>query len=324
MDTPPPIPPRPPGYEIRVPANPPLPPRQTGPSQSQHQEYDAPPRPQAAAWGPLTNLDGTPTPLMESLMAAFFARLDPQGTGVITPETLSYFLDVNGFPTEDNVCKCLTFSVSASASVYHPSTFLLVPSQSIPAYLLARQATHPTSHPIPSHRIPPHTNQLTTQPPTREKNLRPSAMFAAEDIADFELKAACEAWPFEHRIAIRHPGAPHQLPYGGMPLLTQRGFTAMLAVDTAGDPDRGHRGLVAALRHYGVWADRGPLPRACLLPGPDMPAPLRRRVDEVMARAARVAAQRIEATRVRMEVQAQGRRNAEELSGDYYYVRRDY
>ena len=103
MDIPPPIPPRPPGYELRTPANPPLPAR---PRPQQGYEAPPPPRRPQTAWGPLSNPDGTATPLMESFLAAFFARLDPQGTGTITPETLSAFLDVHGFSIEDNICAC--------------------------------------------------------------------------------------------------------------------------------------------------------------------------------------------------------------------------
>ncbi|KAI1381141.1 hypothetical protein F4677DRAFT_118130 [Hypoxylon crocopeplum] len=261
MDVPPPIPPRPPGYELRGPANPPLP-RRPVPQQPQQDHVPPPPpsRPQVAPWGPLSNPDGTATPLFESLLAAFFARLDPRGTGTITPETMSSFLDIQGFRIEHNIWKM---------------------------------------------------------------HLKPNAMFQPEDLADFEFKAACEAWFFEHRVAVRNPSRP-QLPYGGMPLLTLRGFTDMMAAEHAGDAERGWRGLNAALRHYGVWGERGPLPRACLLPGPDMPALLQRRADAAGARARRAAAERVEATRLRFALQAEGRRNAEELTGDYYYVRRDY
>jgi len=55
-------------------------------------------------WTSLFHPDGAPTPLFEALMAAFFGRLDPGKTGHIKPETLSGFLDLNGFLTEDNIC----------------------------------------------------------------------------------------------------------------------------------------------------------------------------------------------------------------------------
>ncbi|KAI1780758.1 hypothetical protein F4818DRAFT_435954 [Hypoxylon cercidicola] len=121
-------------------------------ARKQTQQRDGAPPP--LAWSPLSYHDGRPTPLMESLLAAFFARLDPQNTGTVTPETLSAFLDVHGFAPE-------------------------------------------------------------------------------------------------HNISVRNPGRP-QLPYSGTPLLTQRGFVGMMAVEHAGDPERGWRGINAALRYYGV------------------------------------------------------------------------
>ncbi|KAF3071196.1 hypothetical protein GL218_00026 [Daldinia childiae] len=268
MDAPPPIPPRPSGYELRGPVNPSLPPRPSPSGQQQFRQVpDVPPPPprphtirQPMTWGPLSNLDGTATPLMMALLAAFFARLDSRGTGTITPETLSAFLDVHGFLGGDNVWK---------------------------------------------------------------SNLAPNVMFQPEDLADFELKAACEAWSFEHRVAVRNPGRP-QLPYGGMPMLTLQGFTDMMAVEHASDPELAWRGINAALRYYDVWRELGPLPRECLLPGTGPPIEVQRRIEQAGARARRTAAERIEANRVKHALQAQGRRNAEELAGDYYYVRRDY
>ncbi|KAI8958204.1 hypothetical protein F5Y11DRAFT_360223 [Daldinia sp. FL1419] len=266
MDAPPPIPPRPPGYELRVPVNPPLPPRPTPSGQQQfRQDHGVPPLPlrprtirQPLRWEPLSNLDGTATPLMESLLTAFFMRLDSQGTGAIAPEPLSAFLDVHRFLREHNI-----------------------------------------------------------------SNLTPNIMFQPEDLADFELKAAYEAWYFEHRVTVRDPGRP-QLPYGGMPLLTLRGFIDMMAVEHAADPERAWRGINAALQYYDVWTDLGPLPRDCLLSGPDPPVEVQRRIEQAGARSRRTAAERLEANRAKLALQDQGRRNAEELAGDYYYVRRDY
>ncbi|KAI1653654.1 hypothetical protein F4813DRAFT_399647 [Daldinia decipiens] len=243
MDAPPPIPPRPSGYELRGPVNPSLPPRPSPSGQQQFRQVPGVPPPptrphtvrQPMTWGPLSNLDGTATPLMVALLAAFFASLDSRG----------------------------------------------------------------------------------------KSNLVPNVMFQPEDLADFELKAACEAWSFEHRVAVRNPGRP-QLPYGGMPMLTLRGFTDMMAVEHAADPELAWRGINAALRYYDVWTELGPLPRECLLPGPGPPIEVQRRIEQAGARTRRTAAERIEANRVKHALQAQGRRNAEELAGDYYYVRRDY
>ncbi|KAK8134265.1 hypothetical protein PG984_006277 [Apiospora sp. TS-2023a] len=318
MDIPPPIPPRPPGYEIHTPTspmegNPPLPPRPS-PQQQQQQQYQegvwtgyaqpsvplfsqAPsPPPQAASstpgggggtsmgsrWTPLFHPDGAPTPLFEALMAAFFGRLDPGRAGNIRPETLSAFLDLNGFLTEDNIWK---------------------------------------------------------------SNLKDgSFLYTSEDMADYELKACCEAWYFDHKTAVRHPGR-NQLPYGGMPLLSLKGFTDMMAVESAGEPERAWRGLNAALRHYGIWQAMGPLPREvflqvklvfefrgvmvaniAILGSQDMPRQLQQRLEQVKIRSHRAAQEKLDAVRVQTQIQAQGREAALDLIDGprYGYVRRYY
>ncbi|KAI0112782.1 hypothetical protein F4776DRAFT_341241 [Hypoxylon sp. NC0597] len=42
-------------------------------------------------------------------------------------------------------------------------------------------------------------------------NLILSSMPQPEDLADFELNAACEVWFSEHRVAVRSPGRPAAL-----------------------------------------------------------------------------------------------------------------
>ncbi|KAK7977868.1 hypothetical protein PG996_003919 [Apiospora saccharicola] len=293
MGIPPPIPPRPPGYEIHTPTppreeNPPLPPRPST-HQQQQQQYQqgawtgyarppfsffsqAPP-PQAASstpgggggtsmgsrWTPLFHPDGAPTPLFEALMAAFFGRLDPSRAGHIRPETLSAFLDLNGFLAEDNIWK---------------------------------------------------------------SNLKGgSFLYTSEDMADYELKACCEAWYFDHKTAVRHPGR-NQLPYGGMPLLNLKGFTDMMAVESAGEPERAWRGLNAALQHYGIWPAMGPLPREVFLQ--DMPRQLQQRLEQVKIRSHRAAQEKLDAVRVQTQIQAQGREAALDLIDGPRYVRRYY
>lgn len=145
-------------------------------------------------------------------------------------------------------------------------------------------------------------------------------MFAPEDIADTELLWACEAWGFEHAVSERHPGRP-QLPYGGMPRLTARGFADMMAVEHAAEPERGFRALNAALRAYPAVLPPlpRPLPRAALPAA--CPPQVQRRVDDVTLRARAAAQRKLDATHAQMRIQAQGRRAALDLVSDnrYYY-----
>ncbi|ORY56074.1 uncharacterized protein BCR38DRAFT_322464, partial [Pseudomassariella vexata] len=274
----PPIPPRPPGYELKTLANPPLPARPSKQKLQQQQSYLPPPPPspaqhpqsqqstfnqlpqwqpqnplsnasQPSQWTPLFHPDGTPTPLFEALTADIWKHLDSGRTGHITPEVFSAFLDVQGFLLENNTWK----------ANHKPNTL---------------------------------------------------GMYTAEDIADFKLKAACEAWSFDHTVVVRSPGRP-QLPYGGMPLLSLRGLTDMMAVEYAADPDQSTQWLNAALRYYGVWPALVPLPRDALLRA--RPAEVQDRIDKASVRSQRTASESMEATRVRNEIAAQGRRNALEL-----------
>ncbi|KAK9426269.1 hypothetical protein SUNI508_02710 [Seiridium unicorne] len=288
MDVPPPIPPRPPGYELRTPANPPLPPRPS-PQQGQRPQQSFPPLPplqrpqpqtyqgayggpppvhsprpppppspsQPNQWSALHHPDGVATPLFEHLMAIVFAYLDPQKAGYIRPEVLSNFLDLSGFTLEHNIWK---------------------------------------------------------------SNLTGNIMFPPEDIADAELKWACEAWRFDHKVVTRSPGRA-QLPCGGMPLLSLRGFTDMMAVEHAGEPERAHRGLNAVLARYQIWPHLGPLPRECLLE--ERPAQVQRRVEVVTERGRRAAKEMLEANQARMRIQDEGRQRALELL-DPPYVKRYY
>lgn len=52
-------------------------------------------------------------------------------------------------------------------------------------------------------------------------NIKPGVIYQPEVLADYEMKATCEAWKFEHHVVVRNPGR-HQLPYGGMPLKVRR------------------------------------------------------------------------------------------------------
>ncbi|KAI0162963.1 hypothetical protein BJ166DRAFT_497627 [Pestalotiopsis sp. NC0098] len=262
MDIPPPIPPRPPGYELRTPSNPPLPARPSA-QQQQYGQYNAHPgqeyRPgppgQPSQWSALHHPDGTPTPLFEQLMAAIFVHLDPQRTGYLQPEVFSNFLDLSEF--HENVWK---------------------------------------------------------------SNLKGNIMFAAEDMADAELKWTYEAWSFDHKVVTRAPGRA-QLPFGGRPLLSPRGSADLMAVEHAADPMRAHRGLNAVLARYRIWPHLGPLPRACLLPA--MPDQVRARVAAARRTAEANAREILEANQVRLRIEAQGRQNALELL-DPPYVRRYY
>ncbi|KAK9801074.1 hypothetical protein SCARD494_01054 [Seiridium cardinale] len=237
MDVPPPIPPRPPGYELRTPANPPLPPRPS-PQQGQRPKQSFPPppplqRPQPQAyqgayggpppvhsprpplppspsrpnqWSALHHPDGVATPLFEQLMAIVFTYLDPQRTGYIRPEVLSNFLDLSGFTLEHNICNII---------------------------------------------------------------------FSPGDIADAELKWACEAWRFDHKANSPIKFQERKLPTYANATTGRHPLPRPRAVALRRDASA----LAARLhRHDGCRARRGararpPRPQRRALPLPDLAAP---------------------------------------------------
>lgn len=197
-------------------------------------------------------------------MSDFFKVLDHEGTGYLTPEAFSSFLEANGFSA--------------------------------------------------------------TEDPWRLNQKPLSGPWLPVDNADFELKAAYEAWFFPHRVVSRSSVRP-LLPHGGMPLLALPGFIDYLAIECSAEGPARVRGLNAALTRYGSgmdprWLAMGEIP-GWALPR-EVPGKVRRRIDDANARSVRTARERIEASRVQHEIMAQGRRNAEELVSDVRYVWRPY
>ncbi|KAF5584095.1 uncharacterized protein FSUBG_12892 [Fusarium subglutinans] len=281
MDTPPPIPPRPPGYEIPLHQQQQQPQQQYYPPPSQYPPpqqlmyvprqsphgylpndprfvqpgLPTPPLPsQPSSWNEhFFYTNGKPTPIFETMMWEFFRRLDPQNTGSITPEAFSSFLDVCQYLPELNIWK---------------------------------------------------------------RSYEAKWMYAAEDVADAEFLWTLEGFEFDHKKVVRNP-ANKQMPYGGMPLLTLKGFTDYMAVEFVSDPDDHLGDINAALRYYGVWPEKGPVPRH-LLP-PTCPPEVTRRVDEACARCRKASADKINAQAAKARIQGMAGRATVALTSNNTY-----
>ena len=107
------------------------------------------------------------------------------------------------------------------------------------------------------------------------------------------------------------------MPYGGVPLLTLAGFTDYMAVEFASDPDDHLGDINAALRYYGVWLEKGPVPRY-LLP-PTCPPELTRRVDEASARCRKASTDKINAQLAKAQIQGMAGRAAVALTSNNIY-----
>ncbi|KAK3950197.1 hypothetical protein QBC32DRAFT_347324, partial [Pseudoneurospora amorphoporcata] len=127
------------------------------------------------------------------------------------------------------------------------------------------------------------------------------------------------------------PEGMRVLGIGQTPFLTEQGFGKYMALETAGEPERGFEGVNAALRYYGSstvggmdmggWAKLGPIPRE-MFPAA-CPAEIQAAVDVGQAKHRRLCEEAVAGNRAYHEMVAQGQRNAVELVGDCRYVRVD-
>jgi hypothetical protein len=174
---------------------------------------------------------------------------------------------------------------------------------------------------------------------------KPVYGYNPKDIADYELTQAYTNFSIDHRMAPSHR-APNNEMYtnlmgqigglmrpelsslfhshpapsmsgGQMPMLTRKGFIDITTIEVLGDPNSGWQYVNRIVRHYGIWTGLGECPRSML---PELaPTELTERIQRVTVLARQKVQEAIEATRVRLDLEAQGRRHAEELTGDYRY-----
>ncbi|EGO57090.1 hypothetical protein NEUTE1DRAFT_123445 [Neurospora tetrasperma FGSC 2508] len=148
--------------------------------------------------------------------------------------------------------------------------------------------------------------------------------------------------------SIEIPESMRVLGIGQTPFLTEQGFIKYMALETAGEPDRGFEGVNAALRYYascsaggsggGQWGGPGgggsgeggikwwmeklgPIPRD-MFPG-SCPKEIQMAVDVGQAKHRRLCEEAVAGSRAYCEMAAEGRRHAVELTGDYRTVRVD-
>jgi hypothetical protein len=93
-----------------------------------------------------------------------------------------------------------------------------------------------------------------------------------------------------------------------MPTLSPRGFVDITVIEIVSEPNRGTLMLNRVWKHYGVWKERGEIPRILLPEEP--PRDLLERIKRVGEFSQRQAAERIEAARAEAMFKAQGRENA--------------
>lgn len=169
----------------------------------------------------------------------------------------------------------------------------------------------------------------------------------SEDLADYEFRTILENFSFEFTLRPR-PTTPNNdmqnllggipgltssfskmlsssinmppLSGGQMPCLTRKGFIDICTVEMLAKPSLGWRYINLVAKHYNIWREWGDYPRS-LLPE-EGPKQVLDRIARVTIISQQRANERIEAQRVQLEIQKQGRDNASRLldpPGTRYY-----
>ncbi|KAJ7899905.1 hypothetical protein B0H13DRAFT_2029317 [Mycena leptocephala] len=143
-----------------------------------------------------------------------------------------------------------------------------------------------------------------------------------EDVADAALKHVYDLHSIEYVLRLR-PGSGSGNS-NTMPLLTLKGLMDLTALEMLSDPSTEWGSISRVINTYDLPAVRGwgALPRSVL---PDVPDPrITERVARVLAAEAKEHERRLEASRVKLMLQAQGEQNALDLLDDRRYTYRYY
>ncbi|KHE82250.1 hypothetical protein GE21DRAFT_1288557 [Neurospora crassa] len=308
-------------------------------------------------WTPLFQPTGAPNPIFISLMKSFFEVLVAQqtpdmrpadgggmavnGQKLLSPDKCSEFLDVQGFAVEHNPWKLNKTpwsslpAMSSLPGLPDPFAGVTPLDKADWEFRLILQAFGIHHFPIPRPRPRPRPSSRPSAPPNPTNPLIPSWFTNLLTTSSTEI-----------------PESMRVLGIGQTPFLTEQGFIKYMALETAGEPDRGFEGVNAALRYYagcsagqgeqwgesggrggigeagggggGIkrWMEKlGPIPR-------DMfplscPREIQMAVDVGQAKHRRLCEEAVAGSRAYCEMAAEGRRHAVELTGDYRTVRVD-
>ncbi|KAJ7137535.1 hypothetical protein C8R43DRAFT_1202715 [Mycena crocata] len=167
---------------------------------------------------------------------------------------------------------------------------------------------------------------------TWKSNLVQRSRKAKEDVADAALRRVCDLYSIEYILQPRPRNSDDlagqlqgmSVSGGTMPLMTLKGFMDITTIEMLCDPSAEWGNISRAIRMYDLPAVRGwgDVPRSVLPDAPD--ARMEAKVAQVSVVSREQAQRRVEASRVRLQLRAQGEQNAMDLLDDrrYYYTYR--
>ncbi|KAK3946488.1 hypothetical protein QBC32DRAFT_357956, partial [Pseudoneurospora amorphoporcata] len=139
----------------------------------------------------------------------------------------------------------------------------------------------------------------------------PLAALTPLDKADYEFYLILQAFSIYYIPIPRPRPSPSPRP---TPFLTEQGFGKYIALETAGEPERGFEGVNTTLRYYGSstvgemdiggWAKLGPIPRE-MFPAA-CPAEIQAAVDVGQAKHRRLCEEAVAGNRAYHKIVAQG------------------
>ncbi|KAL4884450.1 hypothetical protein BJY04DRAFT_215416 [Aspergillus karnatakaensis] len=250
----------------------------------------APPPPQypTTAWAPLLTQDMKPSPSFIRLIEELFQHLDPQRTGLISPEAYSDYLDACGAPPNHNIWR--------ASCARNPNTGYDMADRELTDHFTAYSADFALRP-----RTPPST---PVKSPLDPLSYLPQA----------QRDAMSRFMPSQ--------SAARSLSGGQKPMLTFRGWTDLTVLSVCLNPSAAWGQINRAIQTFRIpiWTEWGDIPRDMLPLAPYQPEVERVRV---MLEGARLnAEQEIDAVHARLKLEQQGRQNALDLLDDRRWVYR--
>ncbi|KAL4940036.1 hypothetical protein BDV06DRAFT_230665 [Aspergillus oleicola] len=277
------------GATSPLPSGPPGPSRESSQQQSIEQTYQQQTQRTASGWTALLNEDMKPSRSLTRIVEELFDHLDPQGTGLLSPEVYSEYLEACGAPYNHNIWKA-SHAKTANVHGYDMADRELTDHFTAYSVDFALRPRTPPSSPISSPLDP------LSYLPASQRNIISRFMPSSAPIPS--------------------------LSGGQKPMLSLRGFSDLTLISILLNPSAAWTQLNRVIQAFSIsaWKEWGDLPRDVLPLAPHQPEVERVRV---LLEGARANAEReVDTVHARLKLEQKGRQNALDLLDDRVWVYR--